>query len=73
MLVFSNQDTPGVIGRIGTMLGNGQINIAGFHLGRITAGSTAVCVVNVDAAISDEVLRLIRALPNLIYAKVVKL
>lgn len=73
MLVFSNQDTPGVIGRIGTILGNGQVNIAGFHLGRITTGNTAICVVNVDSMIADDLLEAIRGLPNLIYAKVVKL
>lgn len=73
MLVFSNQDTPGVIGRIGTMLGQDQINIAGFHLGRLAPGGTAVCVVNVDSAIPEAHLQAIRALPNLIYAKVVTL
>ncbi|MCZ6875208.1 MAG: phosphoglycerate dehydrogenase [bacterium] len=73
MLVFSNQDTPGVIGRIGTILGDGQVNIAGFHLGRISSGSTAICVVNVDSMIPDDLLATIRALPNLIYAKVVTL
>ena len=35
MLVFSNQDTPGVIGKIGTILGSNQINIAGMQLGRV--------------------------------------
>lgn len=73
MLVFSNQDTPGVIGRIGTILGNGQVNIAGFHLGRIAAGNTAVCVVNVDSMIAGDQMEAIRGLPNLIYAKLVKL
>lgn len=73
MLVFSNQDRPGVIGRLGTILGNGQINIAGFHLGRLAPRDVAVCVVNVDVAIPEEILRSIRALPTLIYAKVVKL
>lgn len=56
MLVFSNQDTPGVIGRIGTIL-----------------GKAAVCVVNVDSMIADDLMQAIRGLPNLIYAKVVTL
>jgi D-3-phosphoglycerate dehydrogenase / 2-oxoglutarate reductase len=71
MLVFSNQDIPGVIGRIGTILGNAQINIAGFRLGRLEPHGTAVCVVNVDSAIPLDILEAIRALPNLIYAKTV--
>ncbi|GIX47898.1 MAG: D-3-phosphoglycerate dehydrogenase [Candidatus Tectimicrobiota bacterium] len=73
MLVFSNRDLPGVIGRIGTILGNAQINIAGFHLGRLAPGGLAVCVVNVDSPIPAEVLAAIRALPNLVYAKTVTL
>jgi D-3-phosphoglycerate dehydrogenase len=71
MLVFSNQDIPGVIGRIGTILGNAQINIAGFRLGRLEPNGIAVCVVNVDSAIAPDILDTIRALPNLIYAKTV--
>jgi D-3-phosphoglycerate dehydrogenase len=71
MLVFANQDIPGVIGRIGTILGNAQINIAGFRLGRLEPNGIAVCVVNVDAAIPSDILDTIRALPNLIYAKTV--
>jgi D-3-phosphoglycerate dehydrogenase len=71
MLVFANQDIPGVIGRIGTILGNAQINIAGFRLGRLEPNGIAVCVVNVDAAIPSDILETIRALPNLIYAKTV--
>ncbi len=73
MLLFSNQDTPGVIGRIGTIFGNANINVAGFHLGRTAPNSTAVCVVNVDSAIPADVLDAIRSLPNLIYAKTVNL
>ena len=73
MLLFSNQDTPGVIGRIGTIFGNANINIAGFRLGRTAPHGTAVCVVNVDSAIPPDVLDAIRDLPNLIYAKTVNL
>ncbi len=73
MLLFSNQDTPGVIGRIGTILGNANINVAGFHLGRHAPNSTAVCIVNVDTAIPANIMDDIRDLPNLIYAKTVNL
>ncbi len=73
MLLFSNQDTPGVIGRIGTIFGNAGINIAGFRLGRTAPHGTAVCVVNVDSAIPPDVLDAIRGLPNLLYVKTVNL
>ncbi|MBI3329459.1 MAG: phosphoglycerate dehydrogenase [Nitrospinae bacterium] len=73
MLVFSNQDTPGVIGRIGTILGSNQINIAGMQLGRVAPHGMAVAVVNVDSTIPQPVLDQIRALPNILDAKLVEL
>jgi len=42
MLVFSNRDTPGVIGKIGTLLGENGINIAGMILGRSAPQGMAV-------------------------------
>jgi len=73
MLVFSNLDTPGVIGKIGTLLGNEKINIAGMQLGRISPGGEAVAMVNVDSPIPHDVLERIRALPNIFQAKLVVL
>jgi D-3-phosphoglycerate dehydrogenase len=73
MLVFSNQDTPGVIGKIGTILGSNQINIAGMQLGRVAPHGMAVAVVNVDSTIPPAVLHEIRMLPNLFDAKLVEL
>jgi D-3-phosphoglycerate dehydrogenase len=73
MLVFSNQDTPGVIGKIGTILGNNQINIAGMQLGRVAPHGMAVAVVNVDSPIPPDILNEIRRLPNIFYAKLVEL
>ncbi len=73
MLVFSNQDTPGVIGKIGTILGSNQINIAGMQLGRVALHGMAVAVVNVDSTIPQPILDQIRALPNIFDAKLVEL
>jgi D-3-phosphoglycerate dehydrogenase len=65
MLLLMNDDTPGVIGAIGTILGRHHVNIANFALGRNDRG--AVGVVTVDdatgTALSVEVLREIRAVP----------
>jgi len=72
LLVFSNLDVPGVIGRIGTLLGQNQVNIAGMQLGRERPGGRAVSVVNVDSPIPPEVMEEIRRLPNIVYAKLVK-
>jgi D-3-phosphoglycerate dehydrogenase / 2-oxoglutarate reductase len=73
MLVFSNQDTPGVIGKIGTILGSNQVNIAGMQLGRVAPHGMAVAVVNVDSAIPPAVMHEIRRLPNILYATLVEL
>jgi D-3-phosphoglycerate dehydrogenase len=73
MLVFSNQDTPGVIGKIGTILGSNQINIAGMQLGRVAPHGMAVAVVNVDSAIPPDILQTIRRLPNICDARFVEL
>jgi D-3-phosphoglycerate dehydrogenase / 2-oxoglutarate reductase len=73
MLVFSNQDTPGVIGKIGTLLGSNQINIAGMQLGRVAPHGMAVAVVNVDSAIPPAIMHEIRRLPNILYATLVEL
>ncbi|MEE9520024.1 MAG: ACT domain-containing protein, partial [bacterium] len=73
ILVFTNRDTPGVIGRVGTILGNNGINIAGIQLGRTAPKEDAVAVLNVDQRVSEEVLEELRALPNLYVAKTITL
>ena len=72
LLVFSNLDVPGVIGKIGTLLGQNQVNIAGMNLGREKPGGQALSVVNVDSPIPAPVLDEIRQMPNIVFAKVVK-
>jgi D-3-phosphoglycerate dehydrogenase len=72
ILFIRNNDTPGVIGQIGTLLGNNQINIANFALGR-GENHHAVGVVNVDSQISDLLLTQIRSCPSIQFARVVQL
>ncbi len=73
MVVFSNDDVPGVIGRIGTLFGTHGINIAGMQLGRQRAGGRAVSILNLDSPVPDEVLAEIRALPHIRSAALVRL
>jgi len=73
MLVSSNVDVPGVIGRIGTLFGRHGINIAGIQLGRERPGGRAVSVLNLDDAVPDAVLAELRALPDILSAKLIKL
>jgi len=72
ILFIRNNDTPGVIGQIGTLLGNNEINIANFALGR-GESHHAVGVVNVDSRISDDLLEHIRHCPSIRFARVVQL
>jgi D-3-phosphoglycerate dehydrogenase len=69
MLYVTNQDKPGFIGALGTVLAKAQINIANFNLGRESAGGDAICLVEVDAVVPDAVLKDIQALPHVVQAK----
>ena len=48
MLYITNDDKPGFIGRLGTLLGENKVNIATFHLGRDKPGGSAIALVQVD-------------------------
>ncbi|HMK42988.1 MAG TPA: phosphoglycerate dehydrogenase [Dissulfurispiraceae bacterium] len=71
MLVMQNNDKPGVIGNIGSTLGNAGINIARMHFGRESAGGKALSVVNIDSPTNDAVLEQIRKLPNILLVKAI--
>jgi len=66
MLFIRNEDAPGFIGRLGTLLGEAGINIANFNLGRSRPGATAVCLVAVDGAVEPQVLDQVRLLPGVV-------
>ena len=69
ILMLQNQDVPGVVGRVGTFLGEKGINIAGLQLGRKEVGGTAVSLINVDNAVPENVLTQLRKLPNITAAR----
>ncbi len=76
LLVCRNLDVPGVIGKIGTILGQHNVNIANFALGRERAGAKpvkALAAVQVDAPVSKEVLEALGTIEALIEAKLVQL
>ncbi len=56
MLYVVNQDAPGFIGRMGSLMGEAGINIGTFHLGRREAGGEAVLLLSVDQAIPAELI-----------------
>ena len=73
MLVMRNRDVPGVIGRVGTILGEGGVNISRFHLGRRERGGEAMAVIEVDAPLADATLRELRAFAPVISARQIEL
>ena len=73
MLVARNQDKPGVIGFIGTVLGEHDINIAGMFNARETIGGQALTVYNLDEAVPDDVLAEIEADERIVEATYIAL
>ncbi len=76
LLVCRNLDVPGVIGKIGTILGEQGVNIANFALGRERTGAKpvkALAVVQVDAPVSPQVLDAVKSIEALLEAKPVQL
>jgi D-3-phosphoglycerate dehydrogenase len=73
MLVLYNYDKPGVVGNIGTTLGNNNVNIARLHLGREQVDQQALVVLSTDSAVPEEVLKKLRNLPHVIAVKSLKM
>lgn len=73
-IIFSqNEDVPGVVGRIGTFLGEKNINIASIHLGREKPGGKAIALISVDQMPDKEIIKQLESLPNIIRASFIKL
>ena len=68
MLLIINEDKPGFIGALGSLLGEQKINIATFHLGRDKPGGDAVALVEVDQPVSAAVVEKVKALPHVVRA-----
>jgi D-3-phosphoglycerate dehydrogenase len=64
MIYIVNTDAPGFIGALGTRLGENQVNIATFNLGRHDEGGEAVALVAVDDPITPAIADQLRALPG---------
>ncbi|MGZ8296198.1 MAG: phosphoglycerate dehydrogenase [Allosphingosinicella sp.] len=64
MIYIVNEDTPGFIGRLGTLLGEEGVNIGTFSLGRREAGGEAVALVSVDSHIGPDLVQRLQTLPG---------
>ncbi|MGZ4967028.1 MAG: NAD(P)-dependent oxidoreductase, partial [Chthoniobacterales bacterium] len=73
ILVLENTDRPGIVGRIGTLLGDHGVNIATMSLSRNEAGGTALTVLNLDTAPNEDLLGRIRSSEDIRSAQVIEL
>jgi D-3-phosphoglycerate dehydrogenase len=82
LIYLRNRDVPGVIGKVGTILGEHKINIADFSLGRQSVNGAmekkseprkAVAVVHIDGRVPEEVLKALRKIPAIEQAKAIRL
>ncbi|MDJ0684719.1 MAG: phosphoglycerate dehydrogenase [Alphaproteobacteria bacterium] len=69
MLYITNQDRPGFIGALGALFADKDLNIASFHLGRTGPGEDAIALLELDEAMSDELLAHVQSLPLVTQAK----
>jgi D-3-phosphoglycerate dehydrogenase len=66
MLMVKNDDRPGVIGTVGTLLGNAGVNIADMDVGRAAEPGTAVMLIAPTAPVPDDVVAALRSAPGII-------
>jgi D-3-phosphoglycerate dehydrogenase len=73
ILMLHNRDVPGVVGAIGSLLGESNINIAGIELGRERVGGMAISLIHIDEPVPAAVLEKLRTLPPIVSADLIKL
>jgi len=66
MLVVRNEDRPGLIGFVGSVLGGAGVNISDMRVGRSPTGEAALMVLSTDQALSDDVVEQLRADPGVV-------
>ena len=65
VLLISQQDKPGIIGRVGTLLGDSGINIATMQVGRNEVGGSVVMILKIDKKASRNVMESLLAIPEI--------
>jgi len=73
LVILKNKDVPGVIGRVGTILGDHGINIAGYYQARLSKGGDALAAVSVDGDVDDTIRAALLEMPEVTAAVVVRL
>ncbi len=72
LLILANNDVPGVIGQVGTLLGAAHVNIGEYHQARLARGGQALAAVSVDGDIPENVRLALLELPEVVSATVVR-
>ncbi|HEX7118304.1 MAG TPA: phosphoglycerate dehydrogenase [Longimicrobiales bacterium] len=73
LVVLRNRDVPGVIGRVGMLLGEAGVNIAEYHQARLEAGGQALAAISVDGRLDAELVDALRRIPEVSDVKQVEL
>lgn len=71
LLIGPHSDRPGIIGKVGTILGENNINIAGMQVGRTATAGTSIMVMAVDDDIPTPVMLKIKAVDGILDARLV--
>ena len=69
ILYINNEDKPGLIGDLGQLLADANINIANFHLGRGDSTGEAIALLELDDALTEELLAKVNNLPSVLSAR----
>lgn len=72
ILYVNNNDRPGIVGAVGMILGQNNINIASITFGREAKGGLAISVVNVDSEVSESVIDQLRKTKDILFVKLIK-
>lgn len=73
LLLVANDDRPGVVGNVGTLLGKHQVNIAHMSLGRDRVGGQAIAIIEIDTPLPDAVASELRGCPGILRVRTVSL
>ncbi|HEU5161774.1 MAG TPA: phosphoglycerate dehydrogenase [Thermoanaerobaculia bacterium] len=73
LIYMVNRDVPGVVGKVGTVLGDREINIAEYNLARAPEGGVAMAIVTIDSALDEGTLSFLRSFKEMEEVRLIKL
>jgi len=73
LIYIVNKDVPGVVGKVGTILGDREINIAEYNLARAASGGLAMAIITIDSPLDPETLAFLRSFKEMQEVKQIRL